>query len=47
MKPSIAVIGVGNNNKFGHPNEEIIERLEKLKVQIYRTDKNGEISISL
>lgn len=47
MKPSIAVIGVGKKNKFGHPNEEIIERLERLEVQIYRTDKSGEIGICL
>ena len=30
-KPTIAVIGVGENNKFGHPNEDVIKRLENLR----------------
>ena len=45
VNPKIALIGVGENNKFGHPNDEIIERLEKVGTKIYRTDKMGEISI--
>lgn len=28
VKPQIALIGVGKNNNFGHPNEEVIKRLE-------------------
>ena len=31
VKPKIALIGVGENNKFGHPNEEVMERLENLR----------------
>ena len=31
VRPKIALIGVGKNNKFGHPNEEVIERLELLR----------------
>ena len=31
IKPKIALIGVGENNKFGHPNDEVIERLEMLR----------------
>ena len=31
VKPQIALIGVGKNNIFGHPNEEILERLESLR----------------
>ena len=27
VKPKIALIGVGKNNKFGHPNDEVIDRL--------------------
>lgn len=45
VNPKIALIGVGENNKFGHPNNEVIERLKKLNTKIYRTDKMGEISI--
>ena len=45
VRPQIALIGVGNNNKFGHPNKIVLERLEKIGSKIYRTDKNGEINI--
>lgn len=45
VNPKIALIGVGKKNSFGHPNNEIIERLEKSNIKIYRTDINGEISI--
>ena len=45
VKPKIALIGVGEKNTFGHPNDEVIKRLEKLAVKIYRTDQMGEIKI--
>lgn len=47
VKPQIALIGVGQNNTFGHPNSGVIERLEKINTKIYRTDINGEISIKV
>ena len=47
VSPEIALIGVGENNKFGHPNQEVIERLKERKIRIYRTDNNGEISIEI
>ena len=47
IKPQIALIGVGENNKFGHPNDDVINRLENIGSKIYRTDKMGEISISV
>lgn len=47
VDPKIAVIGVGKNNKFGHPNKEVLTRLENLNCSIYRTDINGEISIEV
>lgn len=45
VKPRIALIGVGIDNKFGHPNSEIISKLETMGTRIYRTDKNGEINV--
>ncbi len=47
VSPKFAVIGVGENNKFGHPNQEVIKRLQNKKIKIYRTDLNGEITIVL
>ncbi len=31
VKPKITLIGVGKNNKFGHPNEEVLSRIEKIR----------------
>lgn len=45
VKPKIALIGVGKDNKFGHPNDEVIQKLGILKTSIYRTDNSGEITI--
>ena len=47
VKPQIAVIGVGKNNKFGHPNDGVLQRIEGLNCKIFRTDLNGEISIEV
>ena len=45
VKPKIALIGVGENNKFGHPTPEVLQRLNDINCKIYRTDKMGEIKI--
>ena len=45
VKPKIALIGVGKNNNFGHPNKEVLERLKSLEIRTYRTDEVGEVSI--
>ncbi len=31
VQPKIALIGVGKNNKFGHPNEDVVERIERAR----------------
>ena len=31
IKPQVAVIGVGADNKYGHPNKDVISRLENLR----------------
>ena len=46
-KPKYAIIGVGNENKFGHPSNITIQNLEKIDTKIYRTDKMGEIMIKV
>lgn len=40
-----AVISVGNNNLFGHPNPATLAMLEGEKLKILRTDQNGAIII--
>ena len=47
VKPQIALIGVGKDNNFGHPNINVLERLENMNTKIYRTDLSGEIEIKV
>lgn len=47
INPSIAIISVGRNNFYGHPNKEIIDRYMELGSKIYRTDTMGMIKIKL
>ncbi len=43
IKPKIAVISVGKNNRFGHPTTEVLERLKNSGAEIRRTDNEGEV----
>lgn len=45
MNPKYSVISVGKNNRYGHPNKEVLNNLDNSK--IYRTDINGEIKINI
>ena len=47
VEPQIALIGVGENNNFGHPSGEVIERLKSKDIKIYRTDEKGEIVLEV
>ena len=45
VNPQLAVISVGADNKFGHPRDEVLSRLEdRLGTEnIYRTDEDGTV----
>lgn len=45
VSPKVAVISVGKNNKFGHPSGQTLEKLEKQKIKIKRTDQDGDIEV--
>ena len=45
VQPQAAVISDGADNKYGHPTQETLNRLRRDKVEVYRTDLNGEIAI--
>ena len=45
INPRYSVISVGKNNRYGHPNKEILNNLKDSK--IYRTDKNGSIMFKI
>ena len=45
--PRIAVIQVGENNTYGHPNAGVIRRFEKRGIKVYRNDKEGAIGVDI
>ena len=45
VMPIYSVISVGRNNRYGHPNKEVLDNLEKSK--IYRTDQDGSIMFKI
>lgn len=45
IQPSIALISVGSNNRYGHPNEIVLQRLQALRSTIYMTKDHGSVSI--
>lgn len=45
INPKYSIISVGKNNRYGHPNKEVLNILNNSK--IYRTDLNGTIAIKI
>lgn len=43
VDPDYAIISVGKNNDYGYPDKKVMDRLEKRKITVYRTDENGTI----
>jgi competence protein ComEC len=46
VSPTLAVISVGANNKYGHPAKSALDLLNAHKIKYLRTDKNGEVEIA-
>ena len=47
VHPRFAVISVGARNVYGHPRQEVLDRLAAAHVRTYRTDMNGAVSFYL
>ncbi|SEG48130.1 competence protein ComEC [Bryocella elongata] len=47
VQPRDAVISVGRSNTFGHPREEVLQRLEAGHVRTLRTDRGGAATFLL
>jgi competence protein ComEC len=45
--PDVAVISAGRKNRYGHPHQEVIERLVERGIDISRTDLSGDIIFEL
>lgn len=47
LKPKEAVISVGKENRFGHPTNEVLERLKGKEIEVLRTDIEEEIMVKI
>ena len=45
--PEYAVISVGSNNQYSHPNKDIVEALKDSGAEIYRTNNQGSITFHI
>jgi len=45
INPEYSIISVGKNNRYGHPNKEVLDNLNESK--IYRTDEDGSIMFKI
>ncbi|MCH6546819.1 MAG: DNA internalization-related competence protein ComEC/Rec2 [Gemmatimonadetes bacterium] len=45
IRPRVAVISVGRNNRFGHPAPAVMRRLAARGIVVYRTDEGGTVTI--
>lgn len=45
VMPIAAVIEVGKNS-YGHPTQEVLQRLEKFGIKVFRTDRDGNINFT-
>ena len=46
VKPEIAIVSCGAWNRYGHPSQAVLDRLKAANVKLYRTDMQGEITIT-
>ncbi len=45
VRPTHAVISVGRRNRYGHPHPTVLTALRKYGARVYRTDRNGAVSV--
>lgn len=43
LRPSIAIISAGYQNRYQHPHDEVMEKLRRRQISIFRTDLQGGI----
>ncbi len=46
VDPTVAVTSAGAGNRYGHPAPETIERLEATGAHVFRTDRDGAVTVA-
>jgi competence protein ComEC len=46
VKPGVVIISCGEWNRYGHPAQAVLDRLKNAGAKLYRTDLQGEITIT-
>ncbi len=46
VNPRVAVISCGRKNRYGFPHKEVMDKLARFKVKVYRTDYQGNITFT-
>lgn len=45
VNPRIALISAGRDNRYGHPHEELLGRLEECGCRVYKTQESGAVTV--
>jgi len=45
-RPRVAIVSAGFRNRFGHPHAEVLERYHRLGCRVFRTDRDGAVTVS-
>lgn len=45
VDPEVAVYSAGEDNSFGHPNDEVLERHAEMGIDVYGTDEHGTVVV--
>src|ERR1044072_2093296 len=46
VNPAVAIVSCGAWNRYGHPSQAVLDRLRAANVKLYRTDLQGEITLT-
>lgn len=46
-RPQLALISAGQDNSYGHPHRETLDRLADCRCQIYQTPKSGAVTVRM
>ena len=45
VQPRVGIISAGENNPYGRPGPELLERLENAGIRVLRTDRDGAVQV--